>query len=151
MQDEELPSNNGAGAGERTLPAVVLAFLFIGMTTVAALVAATIYEPNQHHSTQWLLAFGAITYALAVGATLVTIAMGKLLRRLLILRLVIGCLLFALVPGPPLMGSVAIAQAIVQLIGNRWENSDAMLGIILWGATALLLLLLLRRTIPTHR
>jgi hypothetical protein len=151
MRGRELQSNNGAGSGKQTLSEVVLTFLFIGMVTLALMVAATIYEPIQRHSVQWLLAFGATAYGLTLGATVVAIAMRRLLQRLLVLRLVIGCLVFALVLGPLLVGSVAIAQAIVQLTGNRWENSDAMLGLILWGATALLLLLLLRRTIPTQR
>ncbi|HEU4782141.1 MAG TPA: hypothetical protein VFS83_02245 [Ktedonobacterales bacterium] len=151
MQGEELPSNNGAGSGELTFSGELLTLFFIGMATVGMFVAATIYWPNQRHSVQWLLAFGISTYVLALSAIFVTIAMGRLRRRLLMLRLAVGCLLFTFGPFPPLLGSVAIAQAIVKLVGNRWENSDAMLGFILWGTSGFLLFLLLRRMIPTHR
>jgi hypothetical protein len=145
MRGEELQPNNGSGSGELTFSGLALTVLFIGMTLIALTVAATIYWPNQRHAVPWLLAFGATTYVLALGAILATLAMRRLRRRLLLLRFAIGCLLFALAIFPPILGSVAIAQALVQLVGNRWEGSDAMLGVMLWGLVAIPVFLLVRR------
>lgn len=113
------------------------------MFWLVAASAAIVYFPGKRESAQWLLLYGAATYAIATIAALLTRVVASLSLRPL--RLVIGSLLVAFLTGPTFLGSMAIVFALVQLVGNRAEGSDAMLGLVLWAAVSLPLLVFARQ------
>ena len=110
---------------------------------VVGMLLAMTYTPMQHRSPQWELAYGAVTYALAIVAALLVGVVARLpMRRL---RLLISSVALAFLLMPPLFGSVAIAYALVQLVGNRAEGSDVMWGLCLWARVSLPLAWFARR------
>ncbi len=140
---EAVPPADGRTQHERRAQRAELNILVVVLVGGGVLTSLP-YTAVEHQSVQWKLAYGVATYVVALVAALLLKGVARL-PSMRGLRVALGTALLVLVTFQTLFGSMVIAFAVVQLVGNRPGGPDVLLGLGLWALVVFPLLLLARR------
>lgn len=146
-QDEDEPSDRPDHYREG--PKWVEAALIFISASLVSWPTVLIFNSVLQRKAPWLLSYGGASYVLAF-ATVLLIGPINLLPKWLLTRIIRYACVF-LVVIPPMLGSITIIYALVELTGNHRDRADFVFVLSLYALVEYLLIMLGRRAARAHR